>query len=1235
LIPYQGIAVYITEHSGQHIKREIILAVYDSSEPRENLDFLRDREAWLEGWQAIRGITLLIVRRLAVGALILLGIVYLTHAGLNMARGQAIGTALQRGIEGTLETILRLLTGDLGLSYAASSTLNPLPVEEVVPDMLARSLGLLGITLLFSTFIGVMLGLIGARLRRSGLSMFVLIASIAGVSVPSFFAAFILQRLVIKSTQTLGTRILPVGGFGWDEHLILPLLVLSARPVAQITRVTMNSIKGVVDKEYVRTARSKGLSPPWITYRHVLRNAAIPIATTIGLSMRFSLSSLPVVEAFFGWSGLGFYLLRGISQQDDNLTVILILCLGALFILMNLALDIIYRYLDPRLRNDADRVGRSEEINLFDLVRSSLIGVWESLKASRLVRWIFSSSGESIARGSLRGFIEGDQEQDEQGSLYRSRRSRSVLRGIFSNSLLILGGIMVLGLVVISVWGPGLAPHNPYATQGLRIEDGEFLIPPFEPNAEYPWGTDVLGRDMMSLVFAGAWQTIRLASAVVLARLIFGFILGAISGWFEGHWLDRLLLGFSEMIAAFPTLLLGMLLILALGIREGFTPFVIALCFVGWGEPMQYVRGEVIAMRPKTFIESAVSVGRRLPGIISKHILPNLVPALISLAALEMGAVLMLLGELGFIGIFIGGGAFAELDIDMPPYHYSDVPEWGALLSNVRLYAQAFPWTALYPALAFFLAILAFNLFGEGIRKLVTVSGVRLGQIFNRYTFLIAAISLVGMNWFRGSTGMLSIYREQASAVDGESALRYVEALTADCLEGRAMGTVGLDVSAEWIAMQFEELGLQPAGKDGTFFQPRERDFEVLTDIPVLAVDDNNSQLEYREDYTEFPAPVRNLGSAVGEVRVVATGDLSQVGWTGDIPALEDLDLSDEIVMVLAPEQVNHIRRIPQAGMLVVAADPQDVQRRYTLSAQDPHYRIYGLGRDEGQDLPTLMITESIANRILAGTGETVTSLRTRMDELQRDEVIEFPTDRDIAMEIQGEIRERVTVNNVLAYWPGQAATGQTKLDDRMVVLMAKYDTPTLPPEGDVPHGAVDNASGIAVMLEVIRAMKQTDYEPNRTILFVAYSGEGEEAGGPVMVPEVAKLLQAKAGFSGNFEVDAIINIRGLSSDQGDALELLTAGSLRLGNLLEDSARRFSVATVRGGEGLDPSVIYQTGSSYDSGEEASRIVVTWQGWEAYSNMNNDEIRFVSEEQLEQSGRTIAMAVMVAGRELRY
>jgi len=320
-------------------------------------------------------------------------------------------------------------------------------------------------------------------------------------------------------------------------------------------------------------------------------------------------------------------------------------------------LDVLYRLLDPRLRGTVDRVGLEERMALREWLRELGAGLGSESPFKAI-----------LARRETQGLETHLQEP----------RSKPLLRSILVNLPLILGGLMVAGLLVVTLWGHKLAPRNPYTTLGLQIVDGEFLIPPFEPGEEYVWGTDLLGRDVKSLVMAGAWQTMRLAAAVVAVRLTVGFILGALAGWRRDSWLDRAIMGLAETLFAYPPLLLAMVLILAMGIRRGFMPFLVALGLIGWGEIMQYVRGEVLAMRPKTFIESAIAIGRGTSGIITKHVLPNLVPTLLSLAALEMGAVLMILGELGFVGVFIGGGAYAELIIDAPPYHYSDVPEWAA-----------------------------------------------------------------------------------------------------------------------------------------------------------------------------------------------------------------------------------------------------------------------------------------------------------------------------------------------------------------------------------------------------------------------------------------------------------------------------------------------------------------------------------------------------------------------------
>jgi ABC-type dipeptide/oligopeptide/nickel transport system permease subunit len=446
--------------------------------------------------------------------------------------------------------------------------------------------------------------------------------------------------------------LLPVGGFGWDLHLLLPALVLSARPLAQITRVTYITVSEILSQDYVRTAHSKGMPDGLVMVRHVLVNAAVPVLTTLGVSLRYSLVSLPVVELFFGWPGIGFTLLKAISKQDDNLTVILILSLGTLFILVNLLLDLIYRLIDPQLRAIPEHISVERGESVLRVLNTFLRELPRVLKA-------FISRGRSPSTKEQQPeawFTLDKQAEEDQAQYDAADRSvrRTWIQGTLKNPSLIVGSLFILGLLGLILFSPNLAPHSPYTTQGLTFVDGKFLVPPFAPDTTYPLGTDVLGRDILSLIIAGAQQTMFLAVLVVLARMLIGFALGALAGWANGSWLDRFIIGVAEVIAAFPALLLAMILILALGIRNGIQPFIIALCFVGWGEIMQFVRSEVMNIQTKLYIESAVAAGLNSLKIVFRHVLPNLASALISISALEMGAVLMLLGELGFIGIFIG-----------------------------------------------------------------------------------------------------------------------------------------------------------------------------------------------------------------------------------------------------------------------------------------------------------------------------------------------------------------------------------------------------------------------------------------------------------------------------------------------------------------------------------------------------------------------------------------------------
>ncbi len=1186
--------------------------------------------------EVLSSIGVFVVRRLAFGILVLLAIVFLSYLGLRMARGTSFYPALAESASETLDYVVRLARGELGRSQAASVTQASVTVSDVLPGLVTKSLGLLVAALGFATAVAVPLGVWAATRRRSGWSLVTILASIVGVSVPSFFAALLLQLGAIRLTRLLGYRVLPVGGFGWDRHIILPALVLAARPVAQIYRVTYVTISHVLEQDYVRTARGKGLRELLVVGRHVMRNAAIPILTTVGLSLRFSLSSLPVVEFFFGWPGMGFTLLKAISKRDDNLTVILILCLGVLFIVVNLILEALYRVIDPRLRESTRRRVEGRRGSLLEGLQSLASSVVRLAVDNPITR-LFKQGEEEESESPFRAVLEERGETlDLSAGTYRAERIRSWLQATVTNVPFLVGVLLVGLLLVVYIWGPQMAPHSPYTTQSLVYENGELEVPPFEPDEVHPWGTDVLGRDIMSLVLAGAQQTLLLAVLVVTARVAVGFVLGAIAGWWSESWIDRFLMGLSETIAAFPTLLLAMTFILALGIREGFRPFVIALCLVGWGEVMQFVRGEVMSIRPKLYIEGAVAIGLAAPRIIVSHVLPNLLSSLISITSLEMGAVLMLLGELGFVGIFIGGGAFAELEVFSAPYHYSDVPEWGAMLSNVRRYARSYSWMAIYPSLAFFFAILGFNLLGEGIRRLVESVGVVINRLVNRYTIAAALLAVVGISWVQANTGATAFYQRQAEAFNGRAALEQSKALAQPVFEGRALGTEGMYAASYHIAQQFEALEVQAAGEGMTYFQERHRSFEQLDAVPKLTIDDGDAPLSYHEDYVEYVSPGWNRGQGEGQVRFVALGPVARTGtMIRSYGSLERLDFSGDILLAVSPGDADLLRRVPCAGILVVADDDQQLDRRRTLSSRDPYYQMFGTGEVRGQGVPKLWVSERTARRLLQGTGYTIDELRGLERKLDVDEVFDLPTNSRASMEVQGTVNERVPVQHVLGSWTGLSDSRYGGINNQMIVVMAQYDTPPPTPDDKQYAGANDNASGVAVMLELIRAMEASGYQPYRTFLFVAYSAEGQEGGEWVTSPDVERFLEAKKGFASNFDVEAVVDLRALGAGEGDGLVISAGGSMRLADLLEQCAKQMGVKAQRGGESVDISIVFEEKSRYERGQEAPKVGLRWDGWEVTSYQPNDTVASLSEEKLEQAGRVVSLALMTLGRELQY
>lgn len=295
-----------------------------------------------------------VLRRLLSMLLICLAIAFFCSLGLRLMRhapGRSLPGHVVDATRDTLSYLRRIPSGDLGTTYRTVGRRRiPVAVSSVLGDTYVKSMGLLLVSLVMAALVGAAAGIAGAVWEGSAFSLAVLTSTLLGVSLPTFFAALLLQVLEIQFYQRTGTRLVPVGGYGWDRHLILPALVLAARPLAQISRITYLSLTEAAGQDYVRTARAKGLPGRTVWLEHILPNAAVPILTSLGVSLRYSLGSLPVVELFFGWPGLGAGLLTAVRSQQTTLVISSALALGLTFMVVNLLLELANRAVDPRLR---------------------------------------------------------------------------------------------------------------------------------------------------------------------------------------------------------------------------------------------------------------------------------------------------------------------------------------------------------------------------------------------------------------------------------------------------------------------------------------------------------------------------------------------------------------------------------------------------------------------------------------------------------------------------------------------------------------------------------------------------------------------------------------------------------------------------------------------------------------------------------------------------------------------
>ena len=218
-----------------------------------------------------------------------------------------------------------------------------MPLAALIADAAARSAALLVGAAIIALTLGVLIGVVAGALRRRALASGAVLA-VTGLTaaVPSFFVAYFLQIAVIVfgANPVTGTRFLPVYGFGYDEHIVLPLLAVAIPAVGVTAQLTAARVSDVLDAEFITTANAKGLLRSWIMRVHVLPHA-LPVALEgLGSGLRISVASLPIVEYIFQWNGIGYIALQSIAHGDAEALTASALVLVTLFALLSFVADI-------------------------------------------------------------------------------------------------------------------------------------------------------------------------------------------------------------------------------------------------------------------------------------------------------------------------------------------------------------------------------------------------------------------------------------------------------------------------------------------------------------------------------------------------------------------------------------------------------------------------------------------------------------------------------------------------------------------------------------------------------------------------------------------------------------------------------------------------------------------------------------------------------------------------------
>src|SRR5579871_2272959 len=272
---------------------------------------------------------------------------------------------------------------------------------------------------------------------------------------------------------------------------------------------------------------------------------------------------------------------------------------------------------------------------------------------------------------------------------------RRALRRVFSNPTTVFGFALVVFAIALAIFAPMISPYDPIYG---KLTDN--LLP---PSAIHAFGTDEIGRDILSRVIYGSQVSLQIAISVQVITLAVGLVLGLVAGYYGG-WIDVVIMRIADIVMSFPLLIIAIALVGVLGSTE--INIIAALALVSWPYVTRLTRSQVLSLKEQEYITAARSLGATNAMIMFRHILPNLLTPVVVYTTLSIGGVILSEAALSFLGL--GSGDQSQ-------------PSWGKMLNEAKAYIRSAWWMPFFPGMAIMLTVLGFNLLGDGLRDALDV----------------------------------------------------------------------------------------------------------------------------------------------------------------------------------------------------------------------------------------------------------------------------------------------------------------------------------------------------------------------------------------------------------------------------------------------------------------------------------------------------------------------------------